>query len=648
MKQRVIYVLISWLIIYAAWLYGTDTPTRMDIEQVKQMEFAPSPSIALSKSVEGELTNQFPLPPLDIDEFLLQCVKIDIANQISLQETENLIYQTLKKFRQQKLSYRESEVALQLAGFDVETVRKASPSTKYNSVTLISNKILLTGKSTLTPEEHTQFNKQSWNYKSLRNRKVTSHYSNLIINGDFDTLIDTLQNDSDKHRLLENKDILAASITLNNDLTALQLQQLLNAGLTVSLDALYQAITHVNALELLPILIQNSSPSLLNQRWRDEFHTMNLLMAALKISNVEVAEVFYSAGVSPVISRYEYSALDWLAKTSFDNVGSTQLLENLLADGVHPYDKTTQQLLMNKTREKTGTTINIPAPRWLSKAETIPKNINIQEIKTAREHINITHALANNPDVNFEQCKASEDFIDWRAETLVNWGLRLRRAPMKVDSKQSLKALSKLNEPLLETMHLMMPDIVKAKGEDENSTTSGRESIFENILEKSEIGNAFLLRKMVVDNASDNAILKQINKQGGIPDDFIHVLAFSGRKSLIETLIPMGLDIHALDDNGNSALYSAIKAIKALDLTVYLLTKNVTITNSSNLIGELLNRAAIGDHEMLKLLPLLKQQGLTITNEHRMMFVYIIQGSSPLYSELKTLFEFNSFSLSKN
>lgn len=131
-------------------------------------------------------------------------------------------------------------------------------------------------------------------------------------------------------------------------------------------------------------------------------------------------------------------------------------------------------------------------------------------------------------------------------------------------------------------------------------------------------------------------ILHLLETEQQLPESAIHELAAVGKIQYIEKLIPYGLNINYVNEHGENALFAALDARAPLTTMHYLLNLGIPIISQDALLNKAILKSQLSS-EMVNVIRLLKNRGVTPKAMHLNTFAYVISGQNVNYAELKSL-----------
>jgi ankyrin repeat protein len=592
-------ICLVFFVVFLAAMYNFmySSATNSAVQELQLMTEQNLVSTATSQSNSIEL-----LPSHLSDEVR---VKKPICDNDKMALYQSTVIYTKALLRKSSLTFKEKltnegfsrfkiESAVQLVGIDLRLFRRTSAVYDYNyrSLLPINAEILrLTAKQ------------KNFVMKSM----ISGNYSEIISNASIGQLTN--------NHILAGDPLLSALILANAKIEPSTVEQLIDAGLTPGFADLVKLSSNKQVPAATIKLLESFNQALLSTTWFANYQDYNLTMLAAQMLDIDLLELWINRGVAAYANQNDFTAMDMVAvpQSSDDKIKAIKVFELLATKNVMPYDIAT----IGRLKQWLPQDI-INQYDYYFEQYQMP-SISREDAQSSRQF-----KLAMTDII--EQLNGTENNLA-KCQQLINQNKVI--TPVKPSSttpkmddldeatqKLAFKLLNALNnkdwQRYLEAFHRLPAEI------DEN-----------------ELLNLILLQA-IQSNAPYKQIIALIERGAQLDESVIFILAMRKNIFLANNLYPYGLNLHAIDNEGRSALEYAIIAGGSEKMLAFLLQSGVKIRSDDDLLGFVLSKEHIKNKVVYA--KLLIDFGHAFTERHSIELKTIELNDKVEYSQLAILF----------
>lgn len=545
-KISIRIVIAGMMYAFGYWYFDTQILNRFeekDTRPPRYFDSSASPSPLRSKD-ESEKINVVESTGITHFEPTFERCK---SAELALKKRAHLQDNALRQFHQNNESGVSTEVIAMLAGMPLEMYRFKEASyiirtNLFNAARATSNR--LAGLNQLRASDISIYNTAS----SIVSEK---QLLNLIDSKDFEQLASTLAQRSKASHLVRQVDLMSVVLIRHPSIDITDILRFIDAGVTPTLYSFLQVYSHPNRLELLEVLLSHSEGIALDTTWINEFYIDNLLIDALKHSDLEVALFWYNKGVPAQVATNQPNALDVFPKPKKDEYEvASQLLTQLLFDIQYPYEYAKYDVI--------NEIISLLPQMELSDHALSP--VKIGPITTAQiKHLHDSLAKHENiegviSDQQYQSCLQLDAFNDYRLEN----------APLvhkDISARENIDIVASF-------LDIYIPFIGLFSGSEE--ALSNLKETFGVEIESTALDQAALMRALQEQQSKDD-IIRIADHLAEIPSLVIHQATLDARFHLVDYFVNnRGLDINHKDVQGRGPLCYALNSPKPYRMFAYL------------------------------------------------------------------------------
>lgn len=576
---------------------------------------------------------------------LQRCLQTDLINQKIQSDKKNSLSVYFIAGRKNNIPPYELEQIAMLAGVDIPTFRSAVLNDKPNQTSLYrqSNKLAKINE-TYVDEIFVDDGGDKPAFvnvlpKIIDGSKIFDSQKMLqqLKKGQFDAVAESIKQAKKVPLLTSQFDPITAAILLRKDITFEDLQLLHDAGVPYTLASLAQLTKHSNGLSIIEKILAISPEIAFKERWKNGFYVVNLLTFSLLNNNIEQAQFWFNLGVSPRPIANGINALD--AFPEFDkqvnDSNAKQFLVQLLREDIQPYKLETEPKIQTWFEEEPdiledrSLTVQWHVGTVKNRNETVER---MKMMFAKIENRNLRQASLNSEQ--FLLCTEKQQFLSEKKKLVEN--TRTVGEFTQLSPEENLKRLAELEldeaaTPILEPIAEQLSGILWSS----NELNTESAEIPEIVKVKRQQRIAAFIRSF----ESTEKIVALLEDGYSMNDETIHVIAQNGRIELIDPLMNYGLNVEAVNSQGQNALFSALTGFKPFETFNYLLEqKGLKIINGSQLLLHAIQLNAY-DKNTPKIVEKLIRKGIKPNQYHWTALVHHVPAGSPVYRKISLLFE---------
>lgn len=533
--------------------------------------------------------------------------------ELALKKREHLQNNELRKFHRNNDSVVSNEIIAMLAGIPLEDYRykKTTHVVRQDLANLAyveSNAIAGIGRQGLAKRGV---------FSTLSNVASEKHLLDLIDAKDFEQLSLTLEKQPKYTHHINNVDLMSVVILRHPSIDMSDVLSFIGAGIKPTLFSFLQVYSHPNRLELLETLFSNSDGIPLDTVWMNGFYLDNLLIDALRNSDIEIAYFWYLNGVPASVAHNQPNALDVFPKPRLpEHEVAKQLLTQLLADIKYPYEYVRYEVVNEIIAQIPGMELSeyaipavevgpITAAQIAKLKERLAKYKNFEGTITPRE---------------YSQCLQLDGFNEYRfanAPTV----LIQPTAKERIENVESFQNFYLPMVGLFTGTEELLNRLFDEYGIDDNLDIAKLPELVRAISEQKK-------KEEIVSIAEDIAV---------IPNSVVLALTANSRWDLFDYFLNRGLDINYADEHGRGPLYYSLSSLKPYRTFAYLAQKGAKPQAPDQLMRKAI-AFTLRDKNYIKVLEWTVHY-VPVKQEHLTYFYEIAVEDQPNYEAVLRLLE---------
>lgn len=443
----------------------------------------------------------------------------------------------------------------------------------------------------------------------------------LIEIADYRGLVAYIAEHQLSYKTIYSEDLLSTIFLLHPDIAVHDVSYLLNNGISLSLKSLVLLSELNNGLAIAQEVVNAEPEFQYDIEWQSGYFYINLTLDAIQRGQFDLASFWLANDVKAHINTGERNALDYFPEPSEQQYESALTLLKQLRDlNVQPNFPKTLQRIRGWLRPEDRHLLDGMTMSW-SIDELLTKELKLKEVKQQFDEISISVAVQYK---ELAHCINSEKIQEQLpVKALANEVHDVPRQLSTQEALQSRKAqFLKITEMTQEERRKpqflgsdkSLEELRKGEQKDPPKKNPWR-------------GLGYKSWKQIT------ALLERGEK---LPESAILSLAATGKIEYIEKLIPYGLNLYYANEQGENALIFALESRDSLETIRYLLNLGVPIALSDVLLHKAIRLSAIKS-EIVDVISLLMERGVTPKAEHLRTFVYSVSGNDSNYAKLKAL-----------